>query len=180
MMLLAGDEFGNSQRGNNNVYCQDNNIGWLDWSWLANNAVQPERKALHAFVTGMIQLRQQHPVLGLSYQAQDGSLKKSVLEWFNKEGYILDGSQLSNELGQALGVRYRCDEKLYPTLMVLVNNSAATARFDFPGSQLDNTRYYQILSTAEAPYFQCEVVLNDDWFDVPENSVVIIEEQLSS
>lgn len=179
-MFLAGDEFGNSQHGNNNVYCQDNEIGWLDWSWLDDNSKQPDRKQLHTFVTGMIGLRRQHPILGLCYQAKNGEFKTPVQEWFSKEGYILDGSQLSNELGQCLGVRYRCEDHDHPSLVVLINNSSSVARFDFPGPQTDSCRYYRVLSTAKAPYFKCEVVLNDGWFDVPENSVIIIEEQYTT
>ena len=56
-MLCAGDEFGNSQRGNNNAYCQDNDIGWLDW---------PEAdEALIAFTAELARLRRAHPLLRL-------------------------------------------------------------------------------------------------------------------
>ncbi|HEY3634959.1 MAG TPA: glycogen debranching protein GlgX [Caldimonas sp.] len=54
-MLLAGDERGNSQAGNNNVYCQDNETGWTDW------IETPERAALFAFVSRLIALRRDHP-----------------------------------------------------------------------------------------------------------------------
>ena len=54
--ILAGDEFGNTQKGNNNVYCQDNPVGWLDWSGLEKH---PE---LHDFVTELIAFRKKHPV----------------------------------------------------------------------------------------------------------------------
>ena len=56
-MFLAGDEFGNTQLGNNNPYCQDNEISWLDWERL-----EPYR-GLFAFTKGMIALRHAHPVL---------------------------------------------------------------------------------------------------------------------
>jgi isoamylase len=56
-MLLSGDEFGNTQFGNNNPYCQDNLISWLDWDYLEKN------KGLFNFFRAMIQLRKQHPVL---------------------------------------------------------------------------------------------------------------------
>jgi isoamylase len=56
-MLLAGDEFGRSQRGNNNAYCQDNETSWLDWRKL-----RPEDEALHDFVRYLIQLRRAHRV----------------------------------------------------------------------------------------------------------------------
>lgn len=56
-MFLAGDEFGNTQFGNNNPYCQDNEISWLDWRLLEKN------KDLFAFFQGMIAFRKAHTVL---------------------------------------------------------------------------------------------------------------------
>lgn len=55
-LILAGDEFGNSQDGNNNAYCQDNAISWLNWKLLDTN------KELYEFVKKLIQFRREHPV----------------------------------------------------------------------------------------------------------------------
>lgn len=55
--ILAGDEFANTQKGNNNAYCQDNPTGWLDWSRLERE------KKLFSFVKALIALRKAHPVL---------------------------------------------------------------------------------------------------------------------
>lgn len=57
VMFFAGDEFCNTQFGNNNAYCQDNIISWLDWSRLE------EFKEIHDFVRHMIQFRKEHPIL---------------------------------------------------------------------------------------------------------------------
>jgi isoamylase len=56
-MLLAGDEFGHSQGGNNNAYCQDNDITWLNWE-----TIRPEDEALRTFVRFLIRFRRQHRV----------------------------------------------------------------------------------------------------------------------
>ena len=56
-MFLAGDEFGNTQFGNNNPYCQDNEISWLDWDYLDDN------EDLYDFFRFMIHFRKQHPIL---------------------------------------------------------------------------------------------------------------------
>ena len=56
-MLLSGDEFANTQWGNNNAYCQDNEISWLDWSFLDKN------RELFEYVRSLIALRKEHPVL---------------------------------------------------------------------------------------------------------------------
>ena len=74
-MLLAGDEFGRSQRGNNNAYCQDNETGWVDWSLLKQN------HDILEFARGVLALRRTYPVLRDEnfYTADD-------LQWFNPAG----------------------------------------------------------------------------------------------
>ena len=59
-MIYGGDEIGNSQEGNNNAYCQDNPIGWIDWRGLRRNA------SMLAFVKKAVALRKAHPVLHMS------------------------------------------------------------------------------------------------------------------
>ena len=56
-MLLAGDEFGRTQQGNNNAYCQDNEISWVDWSLVETN------ETLVRFVQQMTALRAKFPIL---------------------------------------------------------------------------------------------------------------------
>ncbi|MFI6288246.1 glycogen debranching protein GlgX [Streptomyces sp. NPDC051018] len=58
-MLVAGDEMGRTQRGNNNAYCQDNEVGWVDWSLLE----QPGPRGLFALAVRLLALRRDHPVL---------------------------------------------------------------------------------------------------------------------
>ncbi|MFI6349957.1 glycogen debranching protein GlgX [Streptomyces sp. NPDC050560] len=58
-MLVAGDEFGRTQGGNNNAYCQDNEVGWVDWDLLADPLWRP----LHTFTARLVALRRRHPVL---------------------------------------------------------------------------------------------------------------------
>ena len=58
-MLLAGDEFGRTQRGNNNAYCQDDEISWLDWRMLET----PAGRELHDFTSRLISLRREHAAL---------------------------------------------------------------------------------------------------------------------
>ena len=56
-MLLGGDEFRRTQRGNNNAYCQDNEVSWLDWSLVEKH------KEIQRFTRGLIAFRRAHPVL---------------------------------------------------------------------------------------------------------------------
>ncbi|XUZ98370.1 glycogen debranching protein GlgX [Streptomyces araujoniae] len=84
-MLVAGDEMGRTQGGNNNAYCQDNETGWLDWSLLE----QPEWRELTALTARVLRLRQTHPVLRRRAffsgraQAPDGLRD---LAWFARDG----------------------------------------------------------------------------------------------
>ncbi|MGW5065039.1 glycogen debranching protein GlgX [Streptomyces cyaneofuscatus] len=84
-MLVAGDEMGRTQGGNNNAYCQDNEIGWLDWSLLE----QPEWRELTELTARVLRLRQTHPVLRRRAffsgraQAPDGLRD---LAWFTRDG----------------------------------------------------------------------------------------------
>ena len=68
-MLLGGDEFRRSQRGNNNAYCQDNEVSWFDWSLLETH------KEIHRFTRGMIAFRRAHPVLRREVFYSDGEIK---------------------------------------------------------------------------------------------------------
>ena len=67
-MLLAGDEFGRTQRGNNNAWCQDNPINWIDWMAAERNA------DLMGFVRKLIEIRRElAPLRRSSYRADDAS-----------------------------------------------------------------------------------------------------------
>lgn len=63
-MLLAGDEWLNSQNGNNNAYCQDNNIGWVDWK------KNKENGEIFEYIKSLIKLRQNHPILHMDNEFQ--------------------------------------------------------------------------------------------------------------
>jgi glycogen operon protein len=98
-MILAGDEFLRTQEGNNNAYCQDNEISWVDWSLLEDNA------GFQAFVSGLIVLRREHPVLRLDVDddvtfvgsEEDAVQESGEPEWTDAEirafGVHLDGGR---------------------------------------------------------------------------------------
>ncbi len=84
-MLQAGDEFGHSQGGNNNAYCQDNALGWVDWS----RAETSEGAALRNFVQRLIRLRLEHHVFRLGQFLLDGpaaSSARAEIRWFRPDG----------------------------------------------------------------------------------------------
>ena len=80
-MILSGDEFGNSQSGNNNAYCQDNEIGWLDW-----DAADTE---FLAFCRRLVAFRRDHPILrqGRFLHSRQRLIDdKPDLFWWNADG----------------------------------------------------------------------------------------------
>jgi glycogen operon protein len=83
-MLLGGDEFGRTQHGSNNAWCQDNEISWFDWSLLEENA------ELHEFVKKLIVLRRSHPVFRRRQFLQGTDEETAGLPdvwWFRTDGH---------------------------------------------------------------------------------------------
>jgi isoamylase len=81
-MLVAGDEFGRTQRGNNNAYCQDNEVSWLDWN------LSDEQRQLLDFTRRLVRLRAEHPALHRSKFFKGDVLGTDLhdLLWFNAHG----------------------------------------------------------------------------------------------
>ena len=80
-MLLAGDEFRRTQRGNNNAYCQDNEISWHDWTFLDRH------HEIYRFAQGMMAFRRSHPVL-----TREAFYTESGIQWFSPQGFRPDWS----------------------------------------------------------------------------------------
>lgn len=84
-MLLAGDEFANSQHGNNNAYCQDNEVFWLDWSDLDKN------RDFFEYVRDLIAFRKAHPVLrNMDYQSAHNGTGYPEISFHGTEPWLLD------------------------------------------------------------------------------------------
>jgi glycogen operon protein len=100
-MLLAGDELGRSQQGNNNAYCQDNEISWVNWDRLG------AEKELVAFVRRLIALRQNHPVFRRRNFFQGRSIKgagvKDIL-WLRPDGREMTDEEWNQEHARTLGL----------------------------------------------------------------------------
>jgi len=100
-MVSAGDEIGRTQRGNNNAYCQDNEISWVDWN------LTPDRTRLLEFTRRMIALRRAHPVFRRRdfFQGRPihgGSVKDIV--WFKPNGTEMNDEEWNQHFARSLGV----------------------------------------------------------------------------
>jgi glycogen operon protein len=100
-MLYAGDAIGHTQNGNNNAYCQDNEISWLKWD------LRPEDRDLLAFVQRMINLRKRHPVFRRRRFFQGRPIKgaevKDIL-WLNSSGHEMGEEEWRNPAVHCLGM----------------------------------------------------------------------------
>jgi len=132
-MLLGGDEFGRTQRGNNNAYCQDNEISWLDWR-LADS---PDGRALTTFVQRMIALRHRHTVLRAPrfLHGQD-ELAPDIrdIAWFDAEGAPVSNESWNNPEERRLVLRRagRNGDGKVSILTAFFNAGAEEQRFRLP------------------------------------------------
>ena len=136
-MLLSGDEFGNSQNGNNNAYMQDNPTTWLDWDWLYSTEQTPELKQFD-LVSRLIALRKSRDL----YDHEDfftrlskiGLLKRSDrVHWFLPSGHAPHDADWTNP-----AVRTFAMQLLSPDgsgLMILINGSDEISRFHLPADK---------------------------------------------
>ena len=85
-MLTAGDEFGRSQRGNNNAYCHDSELTWLPWE------LEDWQKDLREVTRNLLQFRRENPALRPVRYGKAGETVPSAtqMDWFNKEGLSMD------------------------------------------------------------------------------------------
>ena len=106
-MLLAGDEFGRTQRGNNNAYCQDNTISWVDWSALLSREPNAE-KSLAEFTRRLAALRAAHPSLR-SEKFLHGTAEilpgLDDAAWFDENAVELDEAAWADGVAQRLVLR---------------------------------------------------------------------------
>lgn len=101
-MLLAGDEFGNSQAGNNNAYCQDNPLGWLNWQAADDDPTFLEQ------VKRLIALRQNEPLLRREQYVHGEELPEAGgknIQWLGADGHELQATQWSTLRALAMILR---------------------------------------------------------------------------
>jgi isoamylase len=132
-MLLAGDEFGRTQHGNNNAYAQDNEISWLDWA----QAQSPQGEALAAYVAQLIRIRHENPVLRCRHflhgkdEPAPGILD---IAWFDTHGEIISPESWNDPQKRLFAVRRtaKSDDGRVAILTLFLNPSENDRVFRLP------------------------------------------------
>ena len=132
-MLLAGDEMGHSQQGNNNAYCQDNSITWQDWQNL-----EPRYWHLQEFVRNVIRVRREFPLLRSRFfiHKPEERLRRPGynIHWLNQEGEPMTEEDWAREEACELGwmLESEVNAKCVHCLLTLFNSGSKEAKFKVP------------------------------------------------
>jgi glycogen operon protein len=152
-MLLAGDEIGNSQQGNNNVYCQDNPTSWIDWAHAD--------EAMLDYVRGLTALRASHPVLAQNVFLH-GDSERVEIAWFQPDGSPMDEGAWAQAELRVLGLyidrsqRETGEERDGERPLFIVLNAGEAVEFTLPGGP-DMPRWHPILeSGSDQPFPQAQ------------------------
>lgn len=155
-MLLAGDEIGHSQQGNNNAYCQDSELAWLDWSLRDTSA----GRGLLDFVSHLLQLRRRHPLLqGHEFLHGRRLVAPGLpdISWFDERGVAMTQDDWHNAAAKILGLRragLSADGRV-EVFCLLHNADAAAHLFRLPLPHLP----YCVLVDTRDPELRCEPLL---------------------
>jgi glycogen operon protein len=153
-MICAGDEIGHTQNGNNNAYCQDNELSWLDWR------LDGRRKALLAFTRFLIRLRRHHPVLRRKQFFYGRAIHSEVkdLTWVRPDGREMTDDDWNNGLTRCLSLRLggdtiedvddHGDRIMDDTFLILLNAYWEPLPFVLPAHRR-GVRWEPVLDTRE-------------------------------
>ncbi len=151
-MLLGGDELGRTQRGNNNGYCQDNQLSWFDWAHVDEDLLD--------FTRGLINLRMEHPIFrrrGWFIGQELHGTEVKDLAWFTPEGREMSEEDWRVGYAKSLGVFLNGASIQRPgehgervkddSFFVIFNAHHEPLQFTVPGEQF-GTRWMRVLDTA--------------------------------
>ena len=154
-MICGGDEIGRTQLGNNNAYCQDNDISWFNWD------ISSEEQALFTFTSALIMLRAAHPVFRRRQFFQGRSIYGADikdLSWFRPDGQEMTEEDWMQGYVRCLGVRLagdRIEEKdhlgnpiLDDTFLLLINAHHEPIQFTLPTPPA-NVQWQLVLDTVQ-------------------------------
>jgi glycogen operon protein len=133
-MFYAGDEFGRTQKGNNNAYCQDNEIGWVDWGLADKN------KDLLRFFQKMIAFRKTNPLLKKDTYIVHSVKRKKEVTWHGTE---INKAHWDSE-SKVLALLYRSPDSSGRNIFIMINGASGEKVFHLP--KINNGKRWKRLS----------------------------------
>lgn len=179
-LIYGGDEFGNSQQGNNNAYCQDNEVGWVDWSRARLN------QSMVDFVKEAIVLRKSHPVLHMSSEPSGmdyRSLGYPDISYHGDRAWYGDMEPGNRQIGIMYCEGYGTDESREDGFLYLACNMHwETQRLALPYLP-ERMRWSVVMKTCEEEEPRCSWVVKDEeekkealkYVAVPARTILVLE-----
>lgn len=166
-MLFAGDEFSNTQDGNNNAYCQDSPIAWLHWDWLHN--ADSNGAKMHEFTRQMMHFRRNEPLL------TDG-LGNTQYQFYSPKGRVVDPTYFSERHCYTLTVKIQDpNDAKKGSIWVIMNAGKHTVRVLIPEtSQYENRMI--VVDTDKASSFIQKPSVDECSYDVLPHSLIMLKE----
>ena len=183
-MILHGDELGRTQQGNNNAYCQDNSLTWIDWDAVDNDLLD--------FTAAMTQLRREHPIFrrrrffdGHPEPGAKGSVERDIA-WLTPSGDEMTQEDWGSGFGKSImvflngqgikGTNYRGERIVDDSFLMLFNAHEGDLEFQLPDGDYADT-WNMVVNTATGQH-----ALTDDehaatsTLTIPARSMVVLQE----
>jgi isoamylase len=178
-MISGGDELGRTQQGNNNAYCQDNEISWTDWN------LTPADREFLLFVKRLIRIRRENPVLRRRKFLQGRRIRGAgVLDiaWLDPSGREMTDETWASPDVRCLGVRLNGDaideidakgERIVgATLLILINGGSDAIPFVMPPTAAAE-RWEMLVDTAD-PWQPAKLLRGGDRYQLQSRSVAVL------
>jgi len=152
-MLLAGDEIGRTQKGNNNAYCQDNEINWLNWDEKSSyaNEIEP-------FLASLSQLRKRFSMLAHHRFIHNDDKESTVnITWFNQSGDVMQKEHWHSHHAATLGYLIENKKSPYSVLLCLFHAGKESIEFQLP--EIENITHWQVTIDSNSSAIKNEIRL---------------------
>jgi glycogen operon protein len=166
-LLLGGDEFGRTQQGNNNAYCQDGELSWFDWQ------LDDQQRGLLAFVREMTTLRRDHPVLRRPSFDDPHSDTGHAIAYLRPDGTPMQSEDWTTPWVRSFAVRLVGEARGDETLLILFNAHESSVRFASPADQ-PRVCWRTLIDTAIWPCRGAPVLLSKTVRVVAGRSLVVL------
>ncbi|GAB3584455.1 glycogen debranching protein GlgX [Calidifontibacter terrae] len=182
-MIAHGDELGRTQEGNNNVYCQDNELAWVDWD------LDDQQEELIAFASSVIALRRDHTTFRrrrffLGQADHGGKSPLGDIEWFSPDGNQMTELDWRNGLARAVAVFlngeaiFAPDEHGQPVVddhfVLIFNANGDDLRFTVPDVVQDAEWQVALHTASQDPLTADETIAGGDDLEIEGRSIVVL------